>query len=282
MSGFRGRVAAVTGAGSGIGRALAVALARRGAKLALSDVDEAGLAETARLAQGAEVHQARLDVADRTAFEAYAAEVAAHYGRVNQVYNNAGIAFSRTVLESEWSDYERVLGVNLWGVIHGTKAFLGHLIASGDGHVVNISSLNGFMAQGEMSHYVSSKFAVRGFTETLRMEMLAEGHPVRVTSVHPGGVKTNIADNALEAARDLGMEVTAEHEQRRRVYNEKLLRMSPDEAAEIILRGVERNRPRVLVGNDARLVDLMVRAFPAGYVRAVLASTKRLTGGGGG
>jgi NAD(P)-dependent dehydrogenase (short-subunit alcohol dehydrogenase family) len=282
MSGFQGRVAAVTGAGSGIGRALAVALARRGAKLALSDVDEAGLAETARLAQGAEVHQARLDVADRTAFEAYAAEVAAHYGRVNQVYNNAGIAFSRTVLESEWSDYERVLGVNLWGVIHGTKAFLGHLIASGDGHVVNISSLNGFMAQGEMSHYVSSKFAVRGFTETLRMEMLAEGHPVRVTSVHPGGVKTNIADNALEAARDLGMEVTAEHEQRRRVYNEKLLRMSPDEAAEIILRGVERNRPRVLVGNDARLVDLMVRAFPAGYVRAVLASTKRLTGGGGG
>ncbi len=282
MSGFEGRVAAVTGAGSGIGRALAVALARRGAKLALSDVDEAGLAETARLAQGAEVHQARLDVADRTAFEAYAAEVAAHYGRVNQVYNNAGIAFSRTVLESEWSDYERVLGVNLWGVIHGTKAFLGHLIASGDGHVVNISSLNGFMAQGEMSHYVSSKFAVRGFTETLRMEMLAEGHPVRVTSVHPGGVKTNIADKALEAARDLGMEVTAEHEQRRRVYNEKLLRMSPDEAAEIILRGVERNRPRVLVGNDARLVDLMVRAFPAGYVRAVLASTKRLTGGGGG
>jgi NAD(P)-dependent dehydrogenase (short-subunit alcohol dehydrogenase family) len=282
MSGFEGRVAAVTGAGSGIGRALAVALARRGAKLALSDVDEAGLAETARLAQGAEVHQARLDVADRTAFEAYAAEVAAHYGRVNQVYNNAGIAFSRTVLESEWSDYERVLGVNLWGVIHGTKAFLPHLIASGDGHVVNISSLNGFMAQGEMSHYVSSKFAVRGFTETLRMEMLAEGHPVRVTSVHPGGVKTNIADKALEAARDLGMEVTAEHEQRRRVYNEKLLRMSPDEAAEIILRGVERNRPRVLVGNDARLVDLMVRAFPAGYVRAVLASTKRLTGGGGG
>jgi NAD(P)-dependent dehydrogenase (short-subunit alcohol dehydrogenase family) len=282
MSGFEGRVAAVTGAGSGIGRALAVALARRGAKLALSDVDEAGLAETARLAQGAEVHQARLDVADRTAFEAHAAEVAAHYGRVNQVYNNAGIAFSRTVLESEWSDYERVLGVNLWGVIHGTKAFLPHLIASGDGHVVNISSLNGFMAQGEMSHYVSSKFAVRGFTETLRMEMLAEGHPVRVTSVHPGGVKTNIADKALEAARDLGMEVTAEHEQRRRVYNEKLLRMSPDEAAEIILRGVERNRPRVLVGNDARLVDLMVRAFPAGYVRAVLASTKRLTGGGGG
>ncbi len=282
MSGIQGRVAAVTGAGSGIGRALAVALARRGAKLALSDVDEAGLAETARLAQGAEVHQARLDVADRTAFEAYAAEVAAHYGRVNQVYNNAGIAFSRTVLESEWSDYERVLGVNLWGVIHGTKAFLGHLIASGDGHVVNISSLNGFMAQGEMSHYVSSKFAVRGFTETLRMEMLAEGHPVRVTSVHPGGVKTNIADKALEAARDLGMEVTAEHEQRRRVYNEKLLRMSPDEAAEIILRGVERNRPRVLVGNDARLVDLMVRAFPAGYVRAVLASTKRLTGGGAG
>jgi NAD(P)-dependent dehydrogenase (short-subunit alcohol dehydrogenase family) len=284
MSGFEGRVAAVTGAGSGIGRALSLGLARRGARLALSDVDEAGLAATARAAEelGAQVHTARVDVGDRAAVHAYADAVAAHFGGVNQIYNNAGIAFSRSVLESEYADYERVLGVNLWGVIHGTKAFLPHLIASGDGHVVNISSLNGFMAQGEMSHYVSSKFAVRGFTETLRMEMLAEGHPVRVTSVHPGGVRTNIADKALEAARELGMEVTAEHEQRRRLYNEKLLRMSPDEAAEIILRGVERNRPRVLVGNDARLVDLMVRAFPAGYVRAVLASTKRLTAGGGG
>src|SRR3712207_4860809 len=156
MSGFAGRVAAVTGAGSGIGRALALALARRGARLALSDVDEAGLVETARLTQASEVHEARLDVTDRAAFDAYAAEVTARFGRVNQVYNKAGIVFARSVLESEPADYERVLAVNLWGVIHGTQAFLARLIASGEGHVVNVSSVNGFMAQSELSHYVAS------------------------------------------------------------------------------------------------------------------------------
>jgi NAD(P)-dependent dehydrogenase (short-subunit alcohol dehydrogenase family) len=166
MSAFAGRVAVVTGAGSGIGRALALGLARRGARLALCDVDEAGLAETARAAGalGAEVHTARVDVGLRGAVHAYADAVASRFGAVNQVYNNAGIAFSRPVLDSEYADYERVFAVNLWGVIHGTKAFLPHLIASGDGHVTNISSLNGYMAQADMSHYCTTKFAVRGFT----------------------------------------------------------------------------------------------------------------------
>jgi NAD(P)-dependent dehydrogenase (short-subunit alcohol dehydrogenase family) len=278
MSTFEQRVAVVTGASSGIGRALALGLARRGARLALSDVDEAGLAETAGAAEqlGAEVHTAGVDVADRAAVEAHAADVVARHGTVNQVYNNAGIAFSRTVLESEYGDYERVFGVNLWGVIHGTKAFLPHLIASGDGHVVNVSSLNGYMAQAEMSHYCTSKFAVRGFTETLRMEMLAGGHPVRVSSVHPGGIKTNIATAALDEARRLGLPVTAADEARQRTYNEKLLKMSPDAAAEIILKGVERNKSRILVGNDAKAVDLLVRGLPSLYPRAVVASTRRL------
>lgn len=278
MSTFDGKVAAVTGAGSGIGRALALALARRGARLALSDVDEVGLAETVRLVRGlgAEVVGERLDVADREAVTAYAEGVRASLGAVHQIYNNAGIAFSRTVLDSSYEDYERVFAVNLWGVIHGTKAFLPHVIASGDGHVVNISSLNGFMAQDQMSHYCAAKFAVRGFTEALRIEMLAAGLPVRVTVVHPGGVKTNIASAAFARARAAGRTPSAEDEARVRTYNEKLLTLSPDVAATQILAGVGRDRARVLVGNDARAVDLLVRAFPASYQRAVVAVGRRL------
>jgi short-subunit dehydrogenase len=257
-----GKVCVVTGAASGIGRALALRLAARGARLSLADVDEAGLAATAAQA-GGDVHTQRLDVTDADAFGAYADAVAERFGVVHQIYNNAGIAFSRSVLESDLSDYERVFGVNLWGVIHGTKAFLPHVIASGDGHVINISSLNGFLAQPEMSHYVTTKFAVRGFTEALRLEMRAAGHRVGVTVVHPGGVKTAIADNAMRSARALGLPVTEEDEKRRRLYNEKLLRMDPAKAAEIIIAGVEKDRPRVLVGNDAKVVDLLVRAAPA-------------------
>ncbi len=281
MSTIQGRVAAVTGAGSGIGRELALGLARRGARLALSDVGEAGLAETARAAEalGAQVHTQVVDVADRDALEAWAGAVVDRYGVANQIYNNAGIAFSRTILTSEVADYERVLGVNLWGVINSTKAFLPHLIASGAGHVVNISSLNGFMAQGGMSHYCTSKFAVRGFTETLRVEMIEGRHPVRVTCVHPGGIKTNIATAALNAARDAGEEISPAEEARQRHYNEKLLKMPPEDAAETILKGVEGDRGRVLVGNDAKLVDLLVRAVPSVYPRGVAAMTKRLGGG---
>jgi NAD(P)-dependent dehydrogenase (short-subunit alcohol dehydrogenase family) len=276
VSGFTGRVAVVTGAGSGIGRALALGLAERGARLALSDVDAVGLAETVALIPGADVHDAPLDVSDRAAVTAYADTVAAHFGVVNQVYNNAGIAFSRLIADSEYEHYDRVLGVNLWGVIHGTKAFLPHLIASGDGHVVNVSSVNGFLAQPEMSHYVTSKFAVRGFTETLRAEMLAGGHPVRVSCVHPGGIRTNIATNAVDVGRDLGLEPTAADEARRRLYNERILRMTPEKAAQIILDGVSKDRPRILVGSDAKAIDLLVRALPATSLRVAGAAMRRM------
>jgi NAD(P)-dependent dehydrogenase (short-subunit alcohol dehydrogenase family) len=273
-----GKVAVVTGAGSGIGRALALGLAGRGARVAISDVNAEGLSETAAaiVRSGVEApHQQTLDVSDRSAFEAYAASVSEHFGVVHQIYNNAGIAFSRSVLETDYADYERVFAVNLWGVIHGTKAFLPHLIASGDGHVVNVSSLNGFMAQGGMTHYCASKFAVRGFTESVRMEMLSGGLPVKVTSVHPGGVKTDIADAALRAAKQVGLPVTEAEERRRRFYNEKLLRMDPAQAARIVLDGVEAGRPRVLVGSDAKLVDGLVRLLPSRYPRLVVALDKR-------
>ncbi|MES2684465.1 MAG: SDR family NAD(P)-dependent oxidoreductase [Pseudomonadota bacterium] len=278
MNPFQNKVAVVTGAGSGIGRALALALARRGARLALSDIGEAGLNETGALAValGATVHLQRLDVSDRQAFEAYAAAVVAHHGVVHQVYNNAGVALNRGILDSSYAEYEKVLAVNLWGVIHGTKAFLPHLIASGDGHVINVSSLNGLLAYPGLSHYCASKFAVRGFTEVLAIEMLQGGHPVAASGVYPGGIKTNITANSQVLSKSLGVPVDAERASK---YDAKLLRFSADTAAEIVLDGVAKKRLRILVGSDARMVDKLVRALPSMVPRLVVAFSQRVHGG---
>jgi NAD(P)-dependent dehydrogenase (short-subunit alcohol dehydrogenase family) len=285
MTAVEGKVCAITGAGSGIGRALALELGRRGARgLALSDIDEVGLAETqAQLrGQAAEVQLQILDVSDRGAVETWADAALTRFGVVHQIYNNAGIASGHSVLESGYPELERVIGVNLWGVIHGTKAFLPHLIASGDGHVVNVSSLNGYFAQPKLSAYVTTKFGVRGFTETLRGEMLAARTPVAVSVVHPGGVKTRIASSAMRTAQELGLQVTEEDRARERLYNEKLLTLAPERAAAIIVDGVERGRPRIRVGNDAVLIDLLVRLAPSAAPRlAVLfdrLASSRLTG----
>ncbi|HEY3774403.1 MAG TPA: SDR family NAD(P)-dependent oxidoreductase [Solirubrobacteraceae bacterium] len=266
MSAISGKVCAVTGAGSGIGRAVALELGRRGARgLALADVDEAGLAGTEEQLRlgSAETQLQTLDVSDRAAVEAWADGVLTRFGVVHQIYNNAGIASGHSVLESGYPELERVIGVNLWGVIYGTKAFLPHLIASGDGHVINISSLNGYFAQPKLGAYVTTKFGVRGFTETLRAEMLAAGHQVGVSVVHPGGVKTQIASSGMRIAEQLGLQVTDEDRARERLYNEKLLKMSPERAATIIVDGVEHDRPRIRVGNDAVVIDLVVRAAPS-------------------
>jgi NAD(P)-dependent dehydrogenase (short-subunit alcohol dehydrogenase family) len=181
---------------------------------------------------------------------------------VNQVYNNAGVADAGPLEELDYEHYRRVLDVNLWGVIHGTKELLPHLIASGDGHVVNVSSLNGIMAQPGLSAYCASKFAVRGFTESVALELAQAGRPVKVTVVHPGGVRTDIASSALARAERRGHPVTDEDRARVRFYNERLLRMPAAEAARIIVDGVEADRPRILVGNDAKAMDLLVRAIP--------------------
>ncbi|MCM3884056.1 SDR family oxidoreductase [Frankia sp. R82] len=267
-SAIQGKVVVITGAGSGIGRALALGIARRGGILALSDVDERSLADTAALAKaiGTDVHTTRLDVSDRAAVEAHATDVQARFGRVHQLYNNAGIAGGgSTILDADWSIYDRVLAVNLWGVLHGTRAFLPHLVASGDGHVINISSLNGLLAQPELGPYCTSKFAVRGFTETLRVEMRQAGHPVQVTVVHPGGVRTNIANAALADARRRGEQITDEYRERIRFYNDRLLRLSPHQAADRIVRGVEAGHPRILVGADAKIADVIARLLPRSY-----------------
>src|SRR6476619_3919053 len=222
MSEFGGRVAVVTGAGSGIGRALAVGLVQRGARVAVSDVDADGLAETARLI-GHGHRTDPLDVTDRAAVLAYADAVVAGFGHVNQVYNNAGVAFAGDVLVSAFEDIERVVDIDFWGVVNGTKAFLPHLIASGDGHVVNISSLFGLLSMPGQSAYNSAKFAVRGFTESLRQEMLIAKHPVKVTCVHPGGIKTAIARNATAGP---GEDLASFAE----FFDTKLARTTPEQA----------------------------------------------------
>jgi NAD(P)-dependent dehydrogenase (short-subunit alcohol dehydrogenase family) len=263
VSAVEGKVCVVTGAASGIGRALAIELARRGARgIAIADVHEPGLRETTAALRGTEVRSAKLDVSDQAAFAAYARDVVADFGVVHQLYNNAGIGDAGPVEEFDYASYRRVLEINLWGVIHGTKELLPHLIASGDGHVVNVSSLNGIMAQPGLSAYCASKFAVRGFTESLAMELEEARRPVKVTIVHPGGVRTDIANAALARAERLGRPLTDADRARARFYNEKVLRMAPSRAARIIVDGVEADRPRVLVGNDAKALDALVRAMP--------------------
>ncbi|WP_149362005.1 SDR family NAD(P)-dependent oxidoreductase [Lolliginicoccus suaedae] len=262
MSTFSGKTAVITGAGSGIGRALALQLAADGARLALSDVNSVGLEETADQvrALGAEVHTAHLNVAEREAVLHYADEVAARFGTINMVFNNAGIAFTGDVEVSEFKDIERVIDVDFWGVVNGTKAFLPHLIASGDGHVVNISSLFGLVAIPSQSAYNAAKFAVRGFTEALRMEMITNKHPVAVTCVHPGGIKTAIARTATAAE---GTDAASLGE----FFDKHLARTSPEAAAKRILKDVRRKRARSLIGLDARALDIFQRTTGAGYER---------------
>jgi len=262
LQGFAGKVAVVTGAGSGIGQALAVELGRSGARLAISDIDTEGLADTEQQlkAIGAPVKADRLDVTEREAFLAYADTVNEHFGKVNQIYNNAGIAFTGDIEVSQFKDIERVMDVDYWGVVNGTKAFLPYLIASGDGHVINISSVFGLFSVPGQAAYNSAKFAVRGFTEALRQEMLVAGHPVGVTTVHPGGIKTAIARNAT-AAEGFDRDELA------KLFDKRVAHTSPQRAARIILEAVRKNKARVLVGADAKVLDIMVRLTGSGYQR---------------
>jgi NADP-dependent 3-hydroxy acid dehydrogenase YdfG len=262
MEGFAGKVAVVTGAGSGIGQALAIELARSGASVAISDVNTEGLATTEeRLkAIGAPVKTDRLDVTEREAFELYADAVKDHFGKVNQIYNNAGIAFAGDIEVSQFKDIERVMDVDFWGVVNGTKVFLPHLIASGDGHIVNISSIFGLFSVPGQAAYNAAKFAVRGFTEALRQEMQLAGHPVKVTTVHPGGIKTNIVRN-MTAVDNVDLAKLTN------TFDKKLASTSPQKAARVILDGVRKDKARVLIGNDAKALDLIVRATGSGYQR---------------
>ena len=276
MKSFAGKVAAITGAGSGIGRALALELARRHCEVALSDIDAAALTETARQCEplGVRVTSTVLDVAQRAAVYDWAERVASDHGRVHLIVNNAGVSLVSALETASYEDLDWIFGINFWGVVYGTKAFLPHLRAAGDGHVVNVSSVFGLTAAPNHGAYNATKFAVRGFTEALRLELDATHAPVSATCVLPGGIRTSIARNARLRA---GVEGTmAASDELARELFERNCRTTSSQAALAILHGVSKNRRRVLVGLDAYAIDLMVRAAPAAAQHVVLAATRRM------
>ncbi|MEI2712181.1 MAG: SDR family NAD(P)-dependent oxidoreductase [Nocardioides sp.] len=261
MKSLDDKVVVITGAASGIGRALAVETAGKGAHVAICDVDEVGLAETARLVEHAgarTVRRNRLDVTDREAMAAYATDVADEFGRVNVIINNAGVSLTGDFADLAYDDMEWIVAINFWGVVHGTKEFLPHVIASGDGHVVNLSSLFGLVSMPGQSLYNATKYAVRGLTEALREEMLIAGHPVGVTAVHPGGIKTAIARNARVSDKEDKAEVAS-------TFDDKLAKMSPERAAQIIVRAILKNQARCLVGLDAHALHHFARLTGSRY-----------------
>lgn len=275
MKDFTNKVAAITGAGSGMGRTLALNLAAKGCHLALSDVNTEGLEKTVELLKdaGVKVTADKVNVADREAMYQWADKVVADHGKVNLIFNNAGVALASTVAAVSYDELEWILGINMWGVIYGTKAFLPHLEASGEGHVINTSSLFGLCAQPTQSGYNISKFAVRGFTESLRQELDVQKSCVSATSVHPGGIKTNIARDSR--ANESIEQLTGKTHAQGVAEFEKLFITSAEKAAETIIRAVQANKRRVVVGPDAKIVDVIVRLFPSGYQRLITWGFKR-------
>jgi len=260
----RTTVAVVTGAASGIGRALAVRLAQAGASLAIADVKAEALDETARMLNGAsgKVTTHIVDVSDKERVEAFVREVVAAHGRAHLLVNNAGVALAGTAEELSIADIEWLMGVNFWGVVYGVKHFLPVLRQQSQAHIVNLSSVFGIIGAPGHSAYVASKFAVRGFTETLRHELA--GSHIRVSTVHPGGIKTNIARNAK-----LGAGADPAVLEREQVFFEKASQTTPEAAAERIVRGILRDEERILVGPDAWAMDRIQRWMPVKYWRVL-------------
>ncbi|GCB05321.1 SDR family oxidoreductase [Ralstonia sp. SET104] len=282
MKSFNNKVAAITGAASGMGRTLALQLAREGCHLALADRNEAALAQTLQLVRALNgehsgdrirVTTHAVDVADRAAVHRWAEEAAAAHGKVNLIFNNAGVALSSTIEGMDDDELAWIMNINFWGVVHGTKAFLPLLKASGDGHIVNTSSIFGIFAQPGMGAYNASKYAVRGYTEALRQELDLMNCGVSATCVHPGGIKTNIAKSSRVSPSMNGFLVR--DEQQGKAEFEKFFITTAEKAASVILDGVRKNKRRVLIGPDAHAADVMARVLPAAYQALVVREARR-------
>lgn len=261
MKSLNNKVCVVTGAGSGIGRHLAINLAKQGAILALSDISADNLKETAELTQlpDSKIFTHTFDVASKDAFYAFSEMVEKQFGRVDVVINNAGVTVSESVEGTEYDDFEWLMNINFWGVVYGTKAFLPLLRRSPEACVVNISSIFGFVGVPSQGAYNASKFAVRGFTEALRLEL--KGSSVTPICVHPGGIKTNIVNNSRFFS---GYNDDQSKEDLKALFD-KLTYTLPEQAADTIIKAVKKKQRRVLIGPDARLYDIMARCFPNHY-----------------
>ncbi|CAN5486831.1 SDR family NAD(P)-dependent oxidoreductase [soil metagenome] len=258
-------VAVITGAASGIGRALAVRFAQEKiAGIAISDVNEAGLNETAEMAKaaGGVVSAHVIDVSKLDQVQRLADEAVAKHGRVTHIVNNAGVGVLGTFEQLSLEDFEWLMSINFWGVIYGCKVFLPILRQQESGHIVNVSSVFGFIAPEEQTAYCSSKFAVRGFTESLRHELA--GSNIVVSAVHPGGIKTNIARNSR-----VGAGTPDEWKQQGAKFFDKVAKTSPETAADVILKGIKENNPRILIGQDAYAISFFSRLFPRRYLQII-------------
>ncbi len=255
-------VAVITGAASGIGRALAVRLATEEiAGIAIADIDGPGLDETAELVgrRGMNVSKHILDVSDREAVERFKSDVVEHHGRATHLVNNAGVGVIGTFDQLSIEDFEWLIGINLWGVIYGCHAFLPVLKHQSSAHIVNVSSVFGLVGVPEQTAYTASKFAVRGFTESLRHELADTS--VAVSCVHPGGIKTNIVRNAR-----IGETTPKEWKNQGARFFDKVAHTTPDEAAEVIVKGIKAKSPKILIGKDAKTINLVSRLFPTSYL----------------
>lgn len=267
-------VVAITGASSGIGRALAVLASKEGAKVALSDVNEQALNETKQLCEphSKNILVTVVDVSKRSQVNAWADEVANHFGSVNVIINNAGVNLSASFEDMSQKDFEWVMDIDFWGVVYGTRAFLPHMKKASWGQVVNVSSLFGLVSMPNQSAYNAAKFAVRGFSESLRMELETNGENIGVSCIHPGGVNTNIVNNA-RFGKQVGKHYTTE--QQKEFFTQKLAKTSPESAAKDIINGIKNSTPRVLVGNDAKVFDVIQRLLPVGYQKIALKFTNK-------
>ena len=272
MKNLDNAVVVITGAGGGMGREMSLIAARQGALLAISDWNEQALAETVDLVKAAGARELRSDVVDvskREDVATWAAAVAEQFGRVNMLVNNAGVSMSGDFEDMSYDEFDWIVGVNFDGVVNGTKEFLPHLIASGDAHLVNISSLFGLISMPGQAAYNATKYAVRGLTEALREEMLINGHNVAVTCVHPGGIKTGISRNGRKTK-------SQDADALDKLFDEKLAKMPAEKAAQIIVGAILKGRARQLVGIDAHLIHHACKLLGSRYQDVIARYSQRV------